>query len=284
MSASTLAPASPVDRLSPQSLKAAVFEARARHPAVTTAMFNVDAAVFQVKIAESSLYPSLNLVGSAQKNFGSTTSLTTLESFAASVAGQLTVPLYQGGGPSAQVRQAQARRAQALEQTTDTERGVIAQTRSAYAIWKSSLEVIASSQRAVEANKLSLEGVRAENSVGNRTILDILNAEQELLNSQVTLVTAQRDAYVAGFALLAAMGQAEARDLGLEGGALYDPLTNYKRVKGKWSDWDIDPTYKPIGTSTRDTPSQDSSQKRPLDPQLNAPVDTAPDRPANESK
>jgi outer membrane protein len=197
---------------------------------------------------------------------------------------QFSVPLYQGGGPSAQVRQAQARRAQALEQATDTERGVIAQARSAYAIWKSSLEVIASSQRAVEANKLSLEGVRAENSVGNRTILDILNAEQELLNSQVTLVTAQRDAYVAGFALLAAMGQAEARDLGLEGGALYDPLTNYKRVKGKWSDWDVDPAYKPTGTSTRDTPSQDSSQKRPLDPQLNAPVDTAPDRPANETK
>ena len=71
---------------------------------------------------------------------------------------------------------------------------------------------------------------------------------------------------------------------GLEGGALYDPLTNYNRVKGKWSDWDIDPAYKPTGTSTRDTPPQDSSQKRPLDPQLNAPVDTAPDRPANETK
>ena len=126
---------------------------------------------------------------------------------------------------------------------TDTERAVIAQTRSAYAIWKSSLEVIASSQRAVEANKLSLEGVRAENSVGNRTILDILNAEQELLNSQVTLVTAQRDAYVAGFALLAAMGQAEARDLGLDGGALYDPLTNYNKVKGSWSDFGGNPEY-----------------------------------------
>ena len=117
------------------------------------------------------------------------------------------------------MRQAQERRAQAIELVTETERGVIAQARSAYAVWKSSLEVIASSETAVNANKLSLEGVRAENSVGNRTILDILNAEQELLNSQVTLVTARRDAYVAGFALLAAMGQAEARDLGLDGGA-----------------------------------------------------------------
>ena len=67
-----LAPASPVDRLSPQSLPQAIIEARARHPAVTTAMFNVDAALFQVKIAESSLYPTLNVVGSAQQNYGST--------------------------------------------------------------------------------------------------------------------------------------------------------------------------------------------------------------------
>ena len=126
----------------------------------------------------------------------------------------LTLPLFQGGRPAAQVRQAQARRGQAIEQVTATERGVIAQTRSAYAGWQSAQQVIASSEVAVNANKLSLEGVRAENSVGTRTILDILNAEQELLNSQVTLVTARRDAYVAGFALLAAMGQAEARDLG----------------------------------------------------------------------
>ena len=79
----------------------------------------------------------------------------------------------------------------------------MAQVRSAYAVWQSSQEVIASAESAVRANSLSLEGVRAENSVGTRTVLDILNAEQELLNSQVTLVTARRDAYVAGFAVLA---------------------------------------------------------------------------------
>ncbi|MGL1475037.1 TolC family protein, partial [Vibrio parahaemolyticus] len=90
--------------------------------------------------------------------------------------------------------------------------------------WQSSLDVIQSSIVTVNADKLSLEGVRAENSVGNRTILEILNAEQELLNAQVQLVTAKRDAYVAGFALIAAMGHAEARDLGLDGGALYDPV------------------------------------------------------------
>lgn len=274
----------------PAAPDTAVDVALKNNPVLLAAQRNGDATRFDIGAAKGARLPTLSgVVGGNYFNYlgsyGAGTSPKPGQTGSAGTVGlQFSVPLYQGGGPSAQVRQAQARRAQALEQATDTERGVIAQTRSAYAIWKSSLEVIASSQRAVEANKLSLEGVRAENSVGNRTILDILNAEQELLNSQVTLVTAQRDAYVAGFALLAAMGQAEARDLGLDGGALYDPLTNYNRVKGKWSDWDIDPAYKPIGTSTRDTPPQDSSQKRPLDPQLNAPVDTAPDRPANEVK
>jgi outer membrane protein len=103
---------------------------------------------------------------------------------------------------------------------------------------------------AVKANELALEGVRAENSVGTRTILDVLDAEQELLNSQVLLVTARRDAYVAGFQLLNAMGQAEADDLGLDGGPLYDPLGNYRRVAGDWSDWSNDPRHNPVATST----------------------------------
>ena len=71
----------------------------------------------------------------------------------------------------------------------------------------------------------------------------MLNAEQELLNAQVQLVTARRDAYVAGFQLLNAMGQAEADDLGLDGGPLYDPLGNYRRVAGNWNDWAGDPRH-----------------------------------------
>ncbi|MGJ3626286.1 TolC family protein [Sphingomonas sp. MMS24-JH45] len=100
--------------------------------------------------------------------------------------------MFQGGRVAARVRQAQDLRGQAIQQATAAERQVVAQARSAYAIWRSSQEAIASADAAVAANKLSLEGVRAENSVGTRTILDILNAEQELLNSQVTLVTARR--------------------------------------------------------------------------------------------
>ncbi len=151
---------------------------------------------------------------------------------------------------------------------TLTERGVIAQVRSAYASYQSALRVIRSSRVAVDANKLSLEGVRAENSVGTRTILDILNAEQELLTSQVNYVTAERDAYVAGFTLLAAMGRAEARDLNLDGGPLYDPDINYKRVN-RWSDRNDDPEPQPVGTRTNQTPAQTPSVSgTSLDPVL----------------
>src|SRR3546814_16950608 len=93
----------------------------------------------------------------------------------------LAIPLFQGGRPAAQVRQAQAQHSEAIEHAIDIERTVIANTRSSYAIWQSAQQVIASSEKAVSANRPSLEGVRAENSVGNRTILAILNATQKLL-------------------------------------------------------------------------------------------------------
>src|SRR6185369_7725434 len=94
------------------------------------------------------------------------------------------------------------------------------------------------------------QGQVLEQVVGTRTIIEVLNAEQELLNSQVLLVTARRDAYVAGFQLLNAMGQAEAEDLGLEGGPLYDPLGNYRRVAGNWNDWASDPRHPTVATRT----------------------------------
>lgn len=133
--------------------------------------------------------------------------------------------------------------------------------------------MIQSADAAVSANRLSLEGVRAENSVGNRMILDILNAEQELLNSQVTLVTARRDAYVAGFALLAAMGRAEARDLGLDGGPLYNSADNYNAVKNRFSDFGTGPAPAAIAGTTAKVPAQDAAVTRPLDPALDTTVD-----------
>ena len=136
-----------------------------------------------------------------------------------------------------------------------TERAVIATTRSAFATYRAAQDAIASNQVAVKANELALEGARAENGVGTRTILEVLNAEQELLNAQVQLVSVRRDAYVAGFQLLNAMGQAQADVLGLDGGPLYDPLGNYRSVAGNWNDWSQAPHHVPVATTTA-TPAE----------------------------
>ena len=264
----------------------AVDVALKNNPTLLAAAKARDAAGYDIGVARANRLPTVAVnVGGNYYNYlgslGSGTGVAVRQSGKAATVGLgLTMPLYQGGRPAAQIRQAQDARVRAIEQVTETERGVIAQARSAYAVWKSSLETIASSEVAVNANKLSLEGVRAENSVGNRTILDILNAEQELLNSQVTLVTAQRDAYVAGFALLAAMGEAEARNLGLDGGPLYDPVAHYTSVRHRIWDWSSDPDPAVTGTRT-----QTAKMTQPLDPILEAPVDrSAPITAGNATK
>ena len=264
----------------PNSPNGAVSIALNNNPNLIAARRQADATRYDVNVARANRLPRVSIVagpnyfnylqtlpaGSPLPNSGT----------AASAGVQLNLPLVQGGRPAAQVRQAEALRGQSLENVTAAERAVIAQARSAYAVWQSSQQVIASSETAVNANKLSLEGVRAENSVGTRTILDILNAEQELLNSQVTLVSARRDAYVAGFALLAAMGNAEARDLGLDGGALYDPTVNYKRVRNRISDYGGDGEPAPVAASTAQTPAQNAAVAKPSDPLLDTPVDRSP--------
>jgi outer membrane protein len=229
----TLAPAAPVDRLSPQSLPSAIVEARARHPSVTTAMFNVDAAVFQIKIAESSLYPTLNLVGSAQKNFGSTTSLTTLESFAASVTGQLTVPIYQGGTEYATIRQAKetlSQRRTDLDSARDQSQQTLVQSWGQLEAAKAQIQATTTQ---VNASEIALNGVREEARVGQRTTLDVLNAQQELVNARVSLVTAQRDRVVASYSLLAASGRLSPQVLRLAI-PIYDPKVHYHQVRDTW--------------------------------------------------
>ena len=106
----------------------------------------------------------------------------------------MRLPFYQGGRTGAQIRQARERYGVAIEQVTEAERSVVAETRSAYATWRSAQRVTEAALNGVRANERALEGIRAETNVGLRPLLDLLNAEQELLNAQVTLVTAQRDA------------------------------------------------------------------------------------------
>ena len=243
----------------------AVDVALVTNPDLLAAKERSKAAGFDIEVAGSGRLPRIsvftggdytNFLGTLGGNIGPGVRQT---STTAQAGVRATIPIFQGGRPAAQERRVQAQAAATYETEIAVERDVIAQVRSTYSSLSAATEIIATNQTAVDASALSLEGVRAENSVGNRTILNILDAEQELLRAQVQLVTARRNAYVAGFSLLAAMGRAEADDLGLDGGPLYDPEVNYKRVKGKFWDWSFDPD--PVAQSTRtvDTPAQDAS-------------------------
>ncbi|GAA4047456.1 TolC family outer membrane protein [Parerythrobacter jejuensis] len=263
-----LMPPPPLPNL-PDSPYTAVDTALEHNPDLIAAREQAEAAGYDVKAAGAGRLPTVGLFANSNyTNYFNTLGGPIAQNFrqvekTANAGVQITIPLFQGGAPAARQRQAQARESAALEQIIAAERNVIAQVRASYSSYQASLEIIESSQTAVSAAELSLEGVRAENSIGNRSILDVLNAEQELVQAQAQLVTARRNAYVAGFSLLAAMGKAEARDLGLEGGTLYDPMDNYRRVRGKLLDWDRDP--QPVAKSTRTVDIPPASAEIPGD-------------------
>jgi outer membrane protein len=248
-----LAPPPPLPPL-PTTPEEAVRIALANNPDLIAISRQAIAAGYDVRVAEAGRLPTLSGVASGDylnQVTGGTNGLPRAGT-ATSVGLSASVPIFQGGLPSARIRQAQAQQGQVTEQVIGTERAVVQAARAAFALYDAAQKAIQSNTVAVQANELALEGARAEQSVGTRTVLDVLNAEQELLNSQVALVTAKRDAYVAGFQLLNAMGQAEAQDLGLDGGPLYDPLGNYRRVAGNWNDWASDPRHQPVATRTVD--------------------------------
>ena len=182
---------------------------------------------------------------------------------ATGVGVSLTLPLYQGGA-ARRARPPGAGAARPAARAGDRRRAARRRQhprRLRHTIGAAN-EAIESNEIAVAANELALEGTRAEQTVGTRNILDVLNAEQELLNSQVLLVTARRDAYVAGFQLLNAMGKAEAEDLNLDGGPLYDPTVNYERYVGSWSDWNDGPPAAPGGRPAPPRPMRTARSRR----------------------
>lgn len=243
----------------PASATEATQVALANNPALEGAKGQRLAARYDVSGARAGRLPRVSAVGSGNYSdyLGSLNVPGASQTNRSGAVGlSVSLPIFSGGLVGAQVRQAQAREAAAIETVTLVERNVVAQARSAFANYAAANAVIRSSEQAIAAASLSLEGVRAENTVGTRTIIEILNAQQELLNAQVNLVFARRNAYVAGFSLLAAMGKAEARDLGLEVGPLYDPVQNYNRIRGKIFDWGDDPAPQPVATRTVDTAPQ----------------------------
>ena len=249
----------------PATADQAVDIALANNSDLVAVAAQIRAAGLEVSVARADRLPTVsaiasgratNYLGTADEQFGANARNTQTQTGAGV---QARIPIYQGGLVSARVRQAQAVQGGLLERGVEIERAVVSQTRAAFSGYRAALGAIESNEVAVAANQLALEGTRAEQTVGTRNVLDVLNAEQELLNSQVALVTARRDAYVAGFQLLNAMGQAEIEDLNLDGGALYDPVANYDRVSRRASDWSNDPEPEPVATRT-------------VDPAANSPV------------
>jgi outer membrane protein len=245
----------------PDTVGAAIVTALESNAALDAARQRAAAAGFDTKAAGAGRLPTVGLFSNGQySDFYGTLGGPVAAQFAqsettANAGVRITIPIFQGGLPAARQRQAGARESAALEDVILNERQVIADTRATFAAWQAANGVIKSAQTAVEAAELSLEGVRAENSIGNRQILDVLNAEQELVTARAQLVTARRNAYVAGFNLLVLMGKAEARDLNLDtGGPLYDPTINAERVSSKMWDWDRDPEPASKSTRTVDIP------------------------------
>ncbi len=260
-----LAPPPPLPPL-PGTAEQSVDQAVANNPSLQAARLAERAAAYDVNVAEAGRLPTITgttgvrYVNTLEGSGGGTTVIPGAGGGSTIVSNQTTdtsqtvgisatIPFFQGGAVSASIRQAQARRSQALEQIAVAERNVVASARNAYEGVVSSNAVIKSASVAVNANALALEGTRQENMVGSRTILDVLDAEQELLNTRVTLVRAKRDAYVAGYTLLSTIGRADAEDLGLPV-TRYDPNVNYKHSRGIWSDWNDGPDPKPVATST----------------------------------
>jgi len=265
-----LAPPPPLPPL-PTTADEAVRIALASNPDLVAVSRQAIAAGYDVNVARASRLPTLSGVLSENyvNNLAGNNSPFPNRGNSTTAGLSARVPIFQGGLPAARIRQAQAQQGQVLEQVVGTERAVVQAARAAFANYEAAQRAIQAETVAVQANELALEGNRAEQSVGTRTIIEVLNAEQELLNSQVALVSAKRDAYVAGFQLLNAMGQAEAQDLGLDGGPLYDPLGNYRRVANNWNDWANDPRHPTIATRTV------SPEEMPATPVVTPQIDSA---------
>jgi outer membrane protein len=217
--------------------------ANANNPSLLAARFDEAAARFDVSTIERERLPSLG-VGAGidyQRFSGGNANLVQQGNYFTQNAGlQLSVPIYQAGAVASRVREAQARRSQLLEVIGSTGRQVVEQATNSFVQIGIARAIIQSSQVAVDANALALEGVTQENQVGTRTVLEVLNAQQELLSTRTDLLTARRNEYVAGYTLLAAVGVAEAAALQVPV-TPYDSTLNAQRVRHKWNDFDLDP-------------------------------------------
>ncbi|MBA2400123.1 MAG: TolC family outer membrane protein [Bradyrhizobium sp.] len=226
-----LAPGSPVDRFLPGTLPSAIELGLTQNPNVTAAMFGIDVSYLQVKVNEGALLPTLNLQASVQQSYEQ--QMTIYSSFGASAVAQLNVPIFQGGGEYALIRQSKETLAQqrlVLEQQRDQTRANVVTAWGQLVAGKAQVQ---SAQAQVTASEIALNGVREEAKAGQRTTLDVLNAQQALVNARVALVTAQHDRVVASYSVLNTVGRLSPIVLNLPT-ETYDPSVHYHQVRDSW--------------------------------------------------
>ena len=200
-----------------------------------SAQENERAASYAVDDAIGALLPEVSVQGGyaySQQSYSSTIGAGSVV-HGLGVMANINVPIYQGGAEEATIRQAKELHAQAQLNVNATNLQVRDAVSAAWNTFQAAQASIASNQATKNADEIAFMGVRKEQQVGGRTNLDVLNAQQELLNAQVAVVTSQRDATVAAFQVLATAGTLTAKSLGLKG-RFYDPLAHYESDAARW--------------------------------------------------
>lgn len=226
-----LAPAQGVDGILPKEREEAERIALAEHPTIRAALHDADAADLDVHVQESDFMPRLSVVGNiyTQSDIDGPGN----RAAGASLIGKLSVPIYEGGKTPSLVRQAKEIAGQ-KRLDADVARGeVLALTRANWAALQAAKTAVASAKTQSEAAARALYGIREEAKAGQRTTLDILNAQLELLNARIALLAAQRDRVVASYAVLASLGRLSTRTLKLDVEE-YDPSLHFDQVQGSW--------------------------------------------------
>lgn len=226
------------EKLLPKSLQDATATTTKEHPLVVAAQYNEQGARLNVDLVWGELLPTLQLEGNYSRRFEP--SRTTDESETTSLLGRLNVPIYQAGEVHARVRAAKQTHVSRLQQIEQARTERTAITISAWSNLQALRARLVSDQVAVNSNQVALNGVREEEKVGQRTLLDVLNAEQAFLNAQVQLVTDQRDLIVGAYAVLVAIGRMDAATL-LLNSEIYDAEAHYFEVRRNW--WGLSITH-----------------------------------------
>jgi len=228
-----LAPVGPVTKPLPKTINEAVSISQTEHPAITASMHGVDAAELQIKINEGALLPTVSVQGQVTKEYNPASYLSGTQITNETVMAQVNIPIYDGGATYSGIRQAKEQLSQ-QELATDLQRDKVrAAVVGAWGANQNSTGIIRAAKAEVTAAEVALAGVREEAKVGQRTTLDVLNAQLALLNARVQLVTAQHDQVVNSYTLLSAIGRLSVENLGLSV-VSYDPTVHFNQVRNKY--------------------------------------------------